>query len=114
MITNPQVRCHKLRSQSFFFLSMAAAGLAAIMCASPRLFALDGGSVGYVLVANKGDKSLGIIDPAAGKQIATIPEDGVTGHEEVASPHGKRAIVPNYGNAVVVKPGTDSDALPRV
>ena len=112
MITSPQVRCLKLRSQSIFFLAMAAAaGLAAIMCASPRLFALDGGSAGYVLVANKGDKTLGIIDPAAGKQIATIAEDGVTGHEVVASPDGKRAFVPIYGNAGVGKPGTDGDLI---
>jgi YVTN family beta-propeller protein len=112
MITTPQFRCLKLRSRSIFFLGMAAAaGLAAMLCDSPRLYALDGGSVGYVLVANKGDKSLGIIDPVAGKQIATIPEDGVTGHEVVASPDGKRAFVPIYGNAGVGKPGTDGQLI---
>jgi len=30
-------------------------------------------------VANKGDQTLGIIDPVAAQQIATIAENGVTG-----------------------------------
>ena len=38
-------------------------------------------SKGWLLVANKGDKTMGIIDPSSGKQIAAIPEDGDTGHE---------------------------------
>src|ERR1019366_2330470 len=52
-----------------------------------------------------------IIDPAAGRQIATVPEDGVTGHEVAASPDGKRAFVPIYGNAGVGRPGTDGRLL---
>lgn len=56
---------------------------------------------GLLLVANKGDHTLGLIDPTAGKMIATVPEDGVTGHEVVASPDGKRAFVPIYGNSGV-------------
>ena len=62
---------------------------------------------GLLLVANKGDQTLGIIDPVAGRQIATVAEDGVTGHEVAASPDGKRAFVPIYGNAGVGKEGTD-------
>ena len=62
---------------------------------------------GLLLVANKGDHTLGLIDPVAGKMIATVPEDGVTGHEVVASPDGKRAFVPIYGNAGVGHAGTD-------
>jgi YVTN family beta-propeller protein len=62
-------------------------------------------------VANKGDQTLGIIDPVSGKQIATVPEDGVTGHEVVASADGKRAFVPIYGNAGVGKPGTDGQLI---
>ena len=34
-------------------------------------------SQGYLLVANKGDHTLGIIDPEAGRQIATVAESGV-------------------------------------
>jgi DNA-binding beta-propeller fold protein YncE len=39
-----------------------------------------------LLVANQGDRDLSLIDPSAGKQIATVPVDGVTGHEVAASP----------------------------
>jgi DNA-binding beta-propeller fold protein YncE len=62
---------------------------------------------GRLLVANKGDQSLGIIDPDSAAQVAEVPEGGVTGHEVTASPDGKRAYVPIYGNSGVGKPGTD-------
>ena len=73
----------------------------------------SGGKVGggLLLVANKGNQTLGIIDPAAGRQIATVAEDGVTGHEVAASPDGKRAFVPIYGNAGAGRPGTDGHLL---
>jgi YVTN family beta-propeller protein len=60
-----------------------------------------------LLVANKGDNSLGIIDPVAGKQVAEVAEGGVTGHEVATSPDGKLAYVPIYGNSGVGQPGTD-------
>jgi len=66
---------------------------------------------GILLVANKGDHTLGLIDPAAGKMTATVPEDGVTGHEVVASSDGKRAFVPIYGNAGVGRAGTDGQLI---
>ncbi len=66
---------------------------------------------GTLLVANKGDHSLGIIDIASGKQIATVAEGGVTGHEVIASPDGKTAYVPIYGDSGVGKPGTDGQAM---
>jgi YVTN family beta-propeller protein len=62
---------------------------------------------GWLLVANKGDRALGIVNPAEGKQVAEVPEGGVTGHEVIASPDGKTAYVPIYGNSGVGKPGTD-------
>jgi len=62
---------------------------------------------GYVLIANKGEHTLGIVDPVAMKQIAAIPENGVTGHEVISSPDGRYAYVPIYGNSGVGKPGTD-------
>ncbi len=62
---------------------------------------------GVLLVANKGDHTLGIIDPAASKQIAVVAENGVTGHEVIASPDGKTAYVPIYGDSGVGKPGTN-------
>src|ERR1022692_808486 len=66
---------------------------------------------GMLLVANKGDHTLGLIDPVAGRMIATVPEDGVTGHEVVASPDGKLAFVPIYGNAGVGRAGTDGQLV---
>lgn len=49
---------------------------------------------GFLLVAKKADQALGIIDPKAGWQIATIAENGITGHEVAASPDGKWTFVP--------------------
>ena len=66
---------------------------------------------GFLLVANKGDHTVGIIDPSAGQQLATVAEDGVTGHELAASPDGRWAYVPIYGNAGVGTPGTDGRLL---
>jgi DNA-binding beta-propeller fold protein YncE len=68
-------------------------------------------TAGLLLVANKGEHTLGLIDPAAGRQIATVPEGGVTGHEVIASPDGSRAFVPIYGNSGVGSPGTDGSTL---
>jgi DNA-binding beta-propeller fold protein YncE len=68
-------------------------------------------SHGLLLVANKEDHTLGIIDPDAGRQIATIPEGGVTGHEVAASPEGKLAFVPIYGDSEVWLPGTDGSQI---
>jgi DNA-binding beta-propeller fold protein YncE len=61
----------------------------------------------HLLVAQKGEASLGIVDPATGKVVAAVPEGGVTGHEVTASPDGRFAYVPVYGNSGVGKPGTD-------
>lgn len=66
---------------------------------------------GLLLVANKGEHTLGIVDPEAGRQIAVIPEGGVTGHEVVASPDGKRAFVPIYGDSGVGMPGSDGSKI---
>jgi len=60
-----------------------------------------------LLVANKGDHNLGFIDPTIGRQVATVAEGGVTGHEVAASPDGRIAYVPIYGNSGVGKPGTN-------
>lgn len=66
---------------------------------------------GLLLVANKGDHTLGIVDPDSGQQIATVPEEGITGHEVVASPDGRIAYVPIYGNSGVGSPGTDGQTM---
>ena len=66
---------------------------------------------GILLVCNKGDRSLGLIDVAAGKMFATVPEDGVTGHEVAATADGQRAFVPVYGNSGVGHAGTDGQLI---
>jgi YVTN family beta-propeller protein len=66
---------------------------------------------GWLLVANKGDHTLGIVDPASGTQIAVVAEGGITGHEVIASPDGRTAYVPIYGNSGVGKPGTDGTEI---
>jgi len=66
---------------------------------------------GLLLVANKGAQTLSIVDPVSGVTQAIVPEDGVTGHEVVASPDGKRAFVPIYGNSGVGHPGTDGSLI---
>jgi YVTN family beta-propeller protein len=71
----------------------------------------ESSSTGLLLVANKGDQTLGIVDPRVGQQIATVAEGGVTGHEVVASPDGRTAYVPIYGNSGVGLPGTDGQNI---
>jgi YVTN family beta-propeller protein len=66
---------------------------------------------GRLLAAEKGQSSLAIVDPVAGKVLASIAESGVTGHEVIASPDGRLAYVPIYGNSGVGKPGTDGDSI---
>ncbi len=51
---------------------------------------------------NKGEQNrLVLIDPVLGRQVAVVAENGVTGHEVVASSDGTRAFVPIYGNSGV-------------
>ncbi len=80
----------------------------------PRVSATESsttGTSGRLLVANKGDRTLGIIDPQACRQIATVPEQGITGHEVAASPDGKFAFVPIYGDSGVGHAGSDGRLL---
>ena len=60
-----------------------------------------------LLVAQKGDRSLGIVDPRTGKLIASVEENGVTGHEVAVSPDGRLAVVPIYGDSGVGMAGSD-------
>jgi DNA-binding beta-propeller fold protein YncE len=61
----------------------------------------------HLLVTQKGEDSLALVDPVAGKVIASVPEGGTTGHEVIASPDGRFAYVPIYGDSGVGKPGTN-------
>ncbi|HWD17979.1 MAG TPA: hypothetical protein VHB20_01770 [Verrucomicrobiae bacterium] len=86
------------------FPKLLATGVALAM-------AVEAQAGGWLLVCNKGEQTLGIIDPVKGRQVAVIPEQGVTGHEVVASSDGALAFVPIYGNSGVGKPGTDGQLL---
>jgi YVTN family beta-propeller protein len=95
-----------MRRLHLFFIVLSLVALP-----SYSLWAQTSASNALVLVANKGDNSLGLIDPVAGKQVAEILEGGVTGHEVTTSPDGKLAYVPIYGNSGVGQPGTDGTNL---
>jgi YVTN family beta-propeller protein len=69
------------------------------------------GTSGLLLVANKGERALGLVDPQTGRQVAQVAENGVTGHEVIASPDGRTAYVPIYGDSGVGKPGSDGQHL---
>jgi YVTN family beta-propeller protein len=75
------------------------------LCISAKSQNADSGP--FVLVANQGGRTMSILSVAAGTQIAAVPEGDITGHEVAASPDGKTAYVPIYGNSGVGKPGTD-------
>ena len=85
----------------------ARVGLVVMALISPAVFAQHG----LLLVAEKGDQSLAIVDPAAGKVLVSVAEGGITGHEVTASPDGRFAYVPIYGNSGVGKPGTDGTSM---
>ena len=64
-----------------------------------------------LVVVNKGDHTLSILDPATGRRIAVVEESGVTGHEVAVSPDGRTAYVPIYGDAGVGRAGSDGRTL---
>jgi len=59
-----------------------------------------------LLVANQYDHTLIVVDPVSRKALATVGVD-INGHEVIASPDGKHAYVPIYGNSGIGRPGTD-------
>ncbi len=85
----------------------ALRGLLLLLCGSPAVYAQHA----FLLVAQKGDQSVAIVDPVAGKVLGSVPEGGNTGHEVTASPDGRFAYVPIYGNSGVGKPGTDGSNM---
>jgi YVTN family beta-propeller protein len=60
-----------------------------------------------LLVVNKADRTLSIVDPESGSQLAAVPVGGTTGHEVAVSPDGQTAWVPIYGDSGVGMPGSD-------
>jgi DNA-binding beta-propeller fold protein YncE len=66
---------------------------------------------GFVLVANQGDDSVTVADAETDRPVATLAEHAVRGHELVASPDGRYAFVPIYGNSGVGIPGIDGRTM---
>ncbi len=64
-----------------------------------------------LLVANKADHTVSIVDPDSGRELGSVPVGGVTVHEVAASPDGSLAWAPIYGNSGVGRPGTDGQTL---
>lgn len=97
--------------ESWFFRMPLTMGIGVIvgLCAAAQ--DIPAQARGYLLVANKGEHTLGIIDPMQGQQVAKVEEGGITGHEVAASPDGKLAFVPLYGNSGVGMPGTDGQKV---
>ncbi|HLH18606.1 MAG TPA: hypothetical protein VKX45_15410 [Bryobacteraceae bacterium] len=82
-----------------------------VLIACLGTFAASAASGGWLIVANKGDETVGIIDPGTGRQVAAVAEGGTTAHELIASPDGRFAYAPIYGNSGVGKPGTDGSKM---
>ncbi|MGC2399857.1 MAG: cytochrome D1 domain-containing protein [Acidobacteriaceae bacterium] len=81
--------------------------LSAFLAISGSVRAWSPSQRGFLLVAVKGDQSLGVVNPLTDQKVAEVPEGGITGHEVTASPDGRKAYVPIYGNSGVGEPGTD-------
>jgi len=64
-----------------------------------------------LLVVNQGDQSMSLVDPAAGVQIGKVKTNEVRAHEVTASPDGRLAYLPIYGDSGVGKPGTDGGSV---
>jgi YVTN family beta-propeller protein len=86
-----------LKIFSWYWLAVVMSLVAATACAQQA----------RLLVDQKGDSSLAIVDPVAGQVVADVGENGTTGHEVAATPDGRLAFVPIYGNSGVGKPGSD-------
>jgi Uncharacterized conserved protein len=67
--------------------------------------------VGRLLVVEKGDRSLGVIDLDSGRRIGGVRSSDWTPHEVVATADGKRAFLPVYGDANLAQPGSDGHTL---
>ena len=78
---------------------------------APSLTAQAPPPPGVLLATNQFANTLSIIDPTAGKEIAVLPEEHITGHELETSPDGRSVYIPIYGNSGVGKPGTDGHEI---
>jgi hypothetical protein len=105
------IDCRTMRNVMWMCFTLAGVCLVILLLHLDTSAQLGGGADPVLLVANQGDRSLSIIDPVAGRQVAVVPEGGVTGHEVVGSPDGRNAFVPIYGDSGVGKPGSDGSNM---
>lgn len=82
-----------------------------VMVATLLTRANESSNSALLLVANKGNHTVSLIDPKAGRELSTVDVHGVTGHELIASSDGRFAYVPIYGDSGVGLPGTDGSNL---
>ena len=74
------------------------ASIVLILLAVPLISSASGSDQGTLLVLNKSESTLAIIDPATLKVLARVPT-GEAPHELTASADGRFAFVCNYGTA---------------
>lgn len=91
------------------FNAALAAVLLCLVLSAPAVAQASSG--GTLLVVNKGNGTVSIVDPMAGKEEGTLNENARTGHEIAVSPDGMRAYVPIYGSAGVGQIGTDGSLI---
>jgi DNA-binding beta-propeller fold protein YncE len=84
---------------------------AGLLAATPAVQGRPSAGGAILLVVNQGDHDLSFIDPASGRQTFTVDVGGITGHEVAATPDGRTAFVPVYGNTGVGKQGTDGRVI---
>src|SRR5580693_9076879 len=100
-----------MKTKNKFLIFTLAAAMTVAASAQPEKPTMSTDAKGLLLVCNKVEHTLAIINPETGEQLAVVDEDGITGHEVTASADGRLAFVPVYGNSGVGKPGTDGQLI---
>jgi YVTN family beta-propeller protein len=77
----------------------------------PAMWAQTKNLAATLVVVNQVDHDISLVDPVAGREVATIDVAGITGHETVVSPDGRTAYVPIYGDSGVGRAGTDGNKV---
>src|SRR6202142_2253981 len=107
----PQVLSFRFFRSRSATLSVVGLVILLFACVRSPKSARAGNRSRGLLAVNQGEATLGIVDPRAGKQVATVAEGGVTGHEVATSFDGKLAYVPIYGDSSVGESGSDGREL---
>lgn len=97
------------RLTSSFFLLNFLLGMSHSQTSSGRVE--DKPVKNLLLVVNQGDQSMSLVDPEAGIAVGKVKTNEVRAHEVTASPNGRLAYLPIYGNSGVGKPGTDGRSV---